>query len=260
MRRDEVFADSVNEEESGMKTKRADNPRRRVDSRGKVVISRLPLHERVAQQIRRLIVSGELPPGEKIRVAELAEDFDVSLTPLREALKVLAKENLVELTTNRGARVADISVESTRSLFEVISRLEALAAELAADRISADRLAQLEDLHTRMREHHEKGELAEYFELNRQIHDLVVSAANNPDLERVRTSLSAHVERARFLSAATTGHRDRSMADHEALMAALRAKDSEAARQVWQLHLERAGEETCRLVADWKKSLDTAAE
>lgn len=243
-----------------MKTKRADNPRRRVDGRGKVVISRLALHERVAQQIRQLIISRELAPGEKIRVAELAEDFDVSLTPLREALKVLEKENLVELTTNRGARVADISVDGTRSLFEVISRLEALAAELAAARISADRLAQLEELHAKMRAHHESGELSEYFQLNRQIHDLVVAAANNPDLERVRTSLSAHVERARFLSAATPGHRDRSMADHEELMVALRAGDSLAARDIWQRHLERAGTETCRLVAEWKEAVDTAAE
>jgi len=243
-----------------MISRRSENPRRRVNIRGKRIISRLPLHEQVAEQIRRMIVKGKLAPGEKIHVTDLAKDMDVSLTPMREALKVLAKENLVELMTNRGARVSDITVEGTRSLFEVISRLEALAAELAAMRITDDELDELEELHASMRQRHEASELAEYFELNRRIHDLVVDAAKNPDLSRLRTSLSFQVERARFLSVATPGHRDRSMADHERLMEALRLRDAQAARDVWQLHLERAGEETCRLVAHWREGEKTAAE
>ncbi|MDU8911651.1 GntR family transcriptional regulator [Aestuariicoccus sp. MJ-SS9] len=242
-----------------MKTRRSDHPRRRVDRRGKQAISRVPLHEQVAGEIRSMIVAGDLAPGEKVRVSELAEELDVSLTPMREALKILDKENLVELTTNRGARVSEITVEGTRSLFEVISRLESLAAELAAERITADELAVLEDLHARMRDCHETGDLPGYFDLNRQIHDLVVEAAKNPDLTRVRTSLAFHVERARFLSVGTTPHRDRSMADHEALMQALRERDAKAARDIWQTHLERAGNETCRLVAQWKEDAGATA-
>lgn len=243
-----------------MNTKRPRNSRQRLDRRGKVAISRLPLHEQVADQIRRLIVSGELAPGSKIRASELAQDLDVSLTPMREALKILDKENLVELTTNRGARVSGITVEGIRSLFEVISRLEALGAELAARRITDEELVVLEGLHQRMRGHHERDELADYFDLNRQIHDLIVEAAKNPDLTRVRTGLAFHVERARYLSVATSGHRDRSMQEHEDLMAALRARNPEAARSIWQTHLEHAGEESCRLVAKWKEAADTAAE
>ncbi|MBD3678544.1 MAG: GntR family transcriptional regulator [Rhodobacteraceae bacterium] len=242
-----------------MKTRRSDHPRRRVGRRGKVAISRVPLHEQVADEIRHMIVSGELVPGEKIRVSELAEDLDVSLTPLREALKILDKDGLVELMTNRGARVSDISVESTRSLFEVISRLEALAAELAASRITEHEMASLEDLHAQMRERHEAGDLPTYFDLNRRIHDLVVAAAKNPDLARVRTSLAFHVERARFLSVATEGHREKSMQDHDRLMVALRARDAAAAHDVWREHLERAGNETCRLVGLWKKETETTA-
>lgn len=242
-----------------MKTRKSDHPRRRVDRRGKVAISRVPLHEQVAGEIRHMIVSGDLPPGEKIRVSELAADLDVSLTPMREALKILDKDGLVELMTNRGARVSEISVEGTRSLFEVISRLEALAAELAARRITEAEMEELEDLHARMRERHEAGDLPAYFDLNRQIHDRVVAAAKNPDLARVRTSLAFHVERARFLSVATDAHRERSMQDHDRLMAALRQRDADAAHDVWEEHLERAGNETCRLVALWKKEAETTA-
>lgn len=242
-----------------MKTRRSDNPRRRVDRRGKVAISRLSLHEQVAEEIRYMIISGDLRPGEKIRVSELAEDLDVSLTPMREALKSLEKDGMVDLMTNRGARVSEISVEGTRSLFEVISRLEALAAELAAKRITEQEMQTLEDLHARMRDRHEAGDLPAYFDLNRQIHDLVVEAAKNPDLSRVRTSLAFNVERARFLSVATEAHRGKSVQDHERLMAALRQHDAEAAHDVWREHLERAGNETCRLVGLWKDEAEAAA-
>lgn len=244
-----------------MKTRRSDHPRRRLARGGRVAISRVPLHEQVAAEIRRLIVSGALAPGEKVKVAELAEELDVSPTPLREALKVLDKENLVELTTNRGARVADITVEGTRSLFELIARLEALAAELAAQRITQDELAALESLHSSMVSKHLAGDLPAYFDFNRQIHDLVVQAAKNPDLTRVRTSLAFQVERARFLAVAGDEHRARSVEDHEKLMGALRRRDAESAQMVWRTHLERAGKETCRLVALWKEGGEaTAAE
>jgi DNA-binding GntR family transcriptional regulator len=236
-----------------MKTRRSENPRRRINSRGKVVISRAPLHEQVAEEIRQAIIAGELAPGEKIKVNDLAADLDVSLTPLREALKILNQEGLVELMTNRGARVSEITVEGTRSLFEVISQLEALAAELAADRMTEDEMQALEDLHARMSESYAANDLAAYFDLNRRIHDLVVEAAKNPDLSRVRKSLSFHVERARFLSVATPSHRERSMREHEDLMRALRQRDASSARDVWQTHLVHAGQEACRLVALWKE-------
>ncbi|MGY3437413.1 MULTISPECIES: GntR family transcriptional regulator [unclassified Marinovum] len=242
-----------------MKTRRSDHPRRRVNNRGKVVISRAPLHEQVAEEIRHMIVTGKLAPGEKIKVAELAEDLDVSLTPMREALKVLGKENLVELMANRGARVTAFTVEGTRSLFEVISRLEALAAELAATRITAEELQAMEEAHRLMHESYEAKDLQTYFDLNLEIHNMVVEAAKNPDLTRVRTSLAFHVERARFLSMGTAGHRDLSMGDHEQLMQALRDGDGAKARDIWQVHLERAGNEACRLVALWEKDSDQTA-
>lgn len=198
-----------------------------------------------------MIVFGVLAPGEKIKVSELAAELDVSMTPLREALKVLDKENLVELTANRGARVTEISVSSTRDLFEVVSNLEALAAKLAALRITKVELDALEALHVRMKVCHNEGNMAAYFDLNREVHDLVVDAAKNNDLATVRTRLSFQVDRARALSSITSEHRDRSIEDHEALLDALRKRDSEAAQNIWQVHLERAGNECCRIVALW---------
>lgn len=235
-----------------MDTKKIPGRRKRLDSKGKLVISRLSLHEQVADQVRQLIVSGALPAGEKIPVSDLAEQLGVSLTPLREALKVLAGEQLVELVTNRGARVAPLTVEDTRLLFEVIAGMESLAAGLAAQRITPGELQEIEEKHAKMREHHLAGELDQYFELNRDIHDLVVQAAKNPTLVQIRSQLAVRAERARYLSISSHEHRADSMEDHEGLMRALRARDADAAEKVWKLHLERSGEETCRVVAEWE--------
>lgn len=228
-------------------------PGRRYDRKGKLIITRMSLHEQVINQLRRMIVTGELPAGEKIRINELAEDLEVSLTPLREALKVLAGEQLVELMPNRGARVAPMVVEEIRQLFEVIAGIEALAAELTAQRIADSELAQIEDKHARMRQHHEAGEKAPYFELNRQIHDMVVEFSGNPILVQTRAQLALRAERARYIAVASDAHRVEAMQDHEDLMVALRARDAETAHRVWRRHLASSGAETCRLLRLWEE-------
>ena len=227
--------------------------RRRLDGRGKLIINRLSLHEQVVNRLRQMIVSGMLAAGEKIRVTELSEELDVSLTPLREALKVLAGEQLVELMPNRGARVAPLTVEGTRLLFEVIAGIESNAAELAADRITVEELAEIEDRHARMKRHHENGEKDAYFELNREIHDMIVDFADNPILTQVRSQLAVQAERARFLSVASGAHRLEAMQEHEDVMAALRAHDTDAAREIWKRHLIRSGEEICRVLTLWEQ-------
>lgn len=239
-----------------MDTRANKRSRRKYDSRGKLIITRLSLHEQVVNQLREMIVTGELAAGEKIRVGDLAEQLDVSLTPLREALKVLAGEQLVELMPNRGARVAPLTVEDTRQLFEVIAGIEAIAAERTAARIDDDELAELEETHARMRQHHENGEKDEYFELNRRIHDLVVDYSGNPILAQVRSQLARRAERARFISVRSGSRRDEAMQDHEDLMEALRTHDAKAAHDIWRRHLTRSGEETCRVLKIWEQEAE----
>ncbi|WP_428649641.1 GntR family transcriptional regulator [Roseibium sp.] len=237
---------------NGMDAKTPAQRRRRYNAKGKLIISRLSLHEQVVNQLRDMIISGVLPTGEKIRFNELAEELQVSLTPLREAMKVLAGEQLVELMPNRGARVAPITVEGTRELFEVIAGIEALAAEYAATRITDEQLAELEEIQETMRGHHERGEKAPYFELNREIHDKIVEYAGNDILETIRSQLARRAERARFISVESGAHRIEAMQDHDDLMQALRDHDPKAAHEIWRRHLLSSGEETCRILKDWE--------
>jgi DNA-binding GntR family transcriptional regulator len=229
--------------------------RHRRTKRGKVVISREPLHLQVAERLRQMIVSGELAPEEKIRVGDLSGTLGVSLTPLREALKVLATEHLVELTPNRGARVAPLTVAETEDLFEVMAELEALAAKLSCQRMTDDQLQEIEGLHSEMKDYFQSGEKDGYFACNREIHDKIVTLARNPILINARKQLSVRAERVRYFSVAKGTRRDEAMQDHEDLMSAFRARNADAAHDVWRQHLVRSGRETCEVLREYKEQI-----
>lgn len=216
--------------------------------RGKIAIQRLALHEQVALRLRDLIVKGQLEPGERLHISELAERLNVSLTPMREALKVLAEEQLVELTPNRPTRIAPITVEGTRALFEVTAEIESLGAELAAARMSRDNLNSLEGLHAKMRDCHNATAIDDYFELNNGIHDLIAEFAGNPILTHMRSKLELRARRVRFHALQQGNRREEAMQEHENVMAAFRDKSPQAARQAWRIHFLNSGAEACRIL------------
>lgn len=214
----------------------------------KVKLSRKSLHERVADELRDQIISGMLKPGEKLAVNELALSIGVSLTPLREAIKLLAAESLIEVMPNRGARVAPITVEQTRALFEVIAGIESLAAELATLRMSDADRAHLADLHEQMRSHFDDPSPVHYFECNRKIHDKVVEYARNAILTEQRGKLAQQAARIRFFALKNLGRRSEAMQEHDELMQAFEARDPDAARRIWRKHLIGSGAQTIQLL------------
>src|SRR3982074_2956292 len=119
-----------------------------------IPIVRLSLHDETVARLRTMITEGDLLPGARIAERELCDRFGISRTPLREALKVLASEGLVELLPHRGARVTSLSAVELRDAFEIVATLEALAGELACRRMDDAALAQIEADHLRMAEHY----------------------------------------------------------------------------------------------------------
>jgi DNA-binding GntR family transcriptional regulator len=122
------------------------------------LIVRRSLHDEITNQLRDMIVEGDLKPGQKIPEPELCGRFGVSRTPLREALKVLAAEGIVQLLPNRGAVVAKITHEEIEQIFPIMGVLEALAGELACERITEEDLEKLRRLHKTMIGHYRRGE------------------------------------------------------------------------------------------------------
>ena len=210
--------------------------------RGRHSIERRSLHRAVADQIRDMIVEGELPPGERINEGALSDQFGISRTPLREALKVLASEGLVELRPNRGTRVAPITPEEVGELFEVVSGIERLAGELASLRMSDRDFERLQALHDRMEQHYEAGERHEYFRLNQQIHNTIVSLAGNTVLNATHASLMVRVRRARYMAIQSPDRWHESVQEHRAIMQALKARDSAKAGDLILHHVRRTGE------------------
>jgi DNA-binding GntR family transcriptional regulator len=216
----------------------------------KVKLSRKSLHEQVADELREQIISGVMKPGEKLAVNELALNIGVSATPLREAIKLLAAENLIEIEPHRGASVALITIEQTRHLFEVISGIESLAAELATTRMTESERDQLLALHEKMRSHFKDESPAKYFDCNRQIHDAIVAYARNPILSEHRDKLAQQAARVRFFALKDSRRREEGMQEHEDLMRAFEKRDSDAARSIWRKHLNGSGSQMIRLLKD----------
>lgn len=210
---------------------------------GAAPVDRAALHARAAERLRAMIVRGDLAPGEAIGEAELCAALGMSRTPLREALKLLAAEGLVDLRANRSARVAPLRAEETEELFEAVAGIERIAAELAARRADAGRLRRLRALQDRIERHHGRGELADYFALNQCIHQEIVAAAGNAALAAAHGSLLARAERARlFAIAASSARWAESVDEHREILAALEARDAERAGRALERHVLRTGE------------------
>ena len=205
-------------------------------------VPRAGLHEQAADKLRILIVRGDLKPGEALLEVGLSEALGISRTPLREALKQLAAEGLVELRLNRGAVVAPLRHEELAELFEAVSGIERCAAELAAVRMTVQDIARLEALQARIERHHARGELRDYIEINQQIHSTIVSFARNSVLKASHETLLARAERARFFALAADGRWDESVREHRQILAALKARDATRAGQLLGQHVRRTGE------------------
>jgi DNA-binding GntR family transcriptional regulator len=196
------------------------------------------LHEKLVVQLRDLLVEGEIEAGARISERLLCARFGVSRTPLREALKVLASEGLVDLLPNRGARVARLDGKDVEDMFEVMAVLEALSGRLACARIGEPALAEIRALHYQMLVHYVRRQLPEYFRLNQAIHEAIVEAAENPVLKATYLGLSGRIRRARYLANMSDERWAAAVAEHEEILAALSARDGERLARLLDAHLK----------------------
>ena len=148
------------------------------------------LYREVVQELREMILACELEPRSRVNEPSLCERFGISRTPLREAIKLLAAEGLLELLPNRGVRVAALSEAEIDELLQVIGPLEATGGELACERITDAELEVIEAAHLDMVEAWKIKDYERYFARNREIHDAIVAASRNGALLAVYRNLS----------------------------------------------------------------------
>ena len=195
------------------------------------------LHDEVAERLRELIVRGELPPGARLNERLICERFGISRTPLREALKRLASQGLVELLPNRGAIVAPLDVAKIRDMLEVMGVLEAQAAEQACRNATDEDLSALRARHEEMLRCFRRRDLAAYFAANQRIHLQLVELSGNRTLAEIYATLNANVQRVRYQANLSRARWQAAMAEHEQLMQALERRDARKARAIVRDHL-----------------------
>lgn len=207
-----------------------------------------PLRSLVRDQLRAMVITGELAPGTRLVEDRLAASLGVSRNPVREALQALAGEGFVELLPRRGAVVARVTRQQAEDLFDVRSSLEALAARLAARNAGPAGVARLREVLGQAREATERGELDLVAALNSDFHSTVVEIGGNDYLGLLVAPMARRVQWVFRASAAQRG--PHSWQEHEGMVLAIAAGDEEHAEALARAHVRAARASFLALAAD----------
>jgi DNA-binding GntR family transcriptional regulator len=205
-------------------------------------ITRAALHTQVAEALREQIVRGELEAGARLNEIELCETMGISRTPLREAIKLLEAESLIEIKPHKGASVAKISIETIEEIFQVLAPLERLALELAMARMSNNDFQAMQDMHDKMIVCYHAEDREGCFLNDVAFHSQIVSFAGNEVLKATHTNLTNRSQRGRFFAPRFPKAKlDEAMVAHETLIVAIMDRDIPAASQIMHDHVVRTG-------------------
>ena len=192
------------------------------------------LYEEVAEQLRQRIFRRELEPGSWIDELKIAEEFGISRTPLREALKVLAAEGLVTMKVRRGAYVTEMSEKDLRDVYHLLSLLESDAAGVVAERATPEQQQTLRDLHAELES--AAGNREAFFSVNERFHMALLDMANNRWRSQMVADLRKVMKLNRHNSLFKQGRIEDSLSEHRAILDAMLSRDAEGTRRAMQAH------------------------
>jgi DNA-binding GntR family transcriptional regulator len=202
-----------------------------------------PLYEEVAELLRQRIFAsktGDLEPGAWIDELKLAEEYGISRTPLREAIKVLAAEGLVTMKMRRGAYVTEVNAKDLRDVFHLMAVLEADAAGTVASTATAAQLQELEALHQQLEK--SAKDRVKFFTINEAFHVKLLEISDNKWRDQMVADLRKVMKLNRAQSLTRPGRIEESLAEHAAIMAALASRDVAAAQAAMRTHIESGQE------------------
>lgn len=201
---------------------------------------RKSLAEEAADRLRALILLEKLAPGASIPERDLARTLGVSRTPLREAMRALEAEGLIEYSETRRPRVAAPTLAELTNDLSVLGALEALAGEQACDRATPEEIDAVEALCRRMIETSDRSPPLEFFETDMAFHGAIVRASRNPSLIETHRQYNARLWRARFISSRRRPNRKRTLDQHREIAAAVARRDAAASAAALREHLRTA--------------------
>ena len=192
------------------------------------------LYVEVAELLRQRIFSRELMPGSWIDELKLADEYGISRTPLREALKVLATEGLVTMKVRRGAYVTEVSDSDLTDVYHLLALLESDAAAVVATKATETQLRELQSLHNELEK--AVADRERFFEINETFHMRLLEIANNRWRDQMVADLRKVMKLNRHNSLLKSGRIEESLAEHRAIMQALSVRDADSAAQRMREH------------------------
>lgn len=195
------------------------------------------LRGRVYHTIRENILNGEYRSDEELREIAIGKELGVSRTPVREALRQLELEGLVYIIPNKGAYVKGISEEDIRDIYMIRSRLEGLSARLAAEKITPEQMASLEEVIYLSEFHTEKENYEKVFEMDSKFHELLYEASGSKQLHHLLSDYHHYVQKVRKVSVATQTRAGQSTKEHQRILEAIKAHDPDRAEQLAKEHI-----------------------
>lgn len=200
-------------------------------------IPRSTLTEQIVNRLRDMIIQNQLIPGDYIRERVICSQLNVSRTPLREALHILATEGLIALIPNRGAVIASPSANEIEDMLQVLAVLEGFAGEKACLRATQEEIAEIKALHFEMMAAFSRGDRLEYFKLNQRVHLSIVAAARSQTLKEHHGLLNARLYRIRYQSNLHNEAWQTATGEHSEIMDALERRDASTLAILLRNHL-----------------------
>lgn len=197
------------------------------------------LYMQVADKLRDQIYQHQLKPGDAIDEMALCERYGISRTPLREALKVLDSEGLIELIPRKGSFVRNMDIDELNELFPVMAVLEGLCAREAVENCAEDDLKQLNGMHEKLEAYVLEGNIDAYYEQNFVFHQAIQDLSGNKWLQRIIGDLRKILRLARHMQLTIPGRLEASLEEHRQIMQAFAHGDAERADQCMQNHLKQ---------------------
>ncbi|MBI5886187.1 MAG: GntR family transcriptional regulator [Deltaproteobacteria bacterium] len=199
----------------------------------------LTLRERIADFIKDSIVSGNLKPGERVPEQEIAENFGISRTPIREAFRQLESEGFITVTPRKGAVVSPITDKDVSEFYEIKSLLEGHAAKTACPKLTVKDIKRLESLNEQMGRAAAKDDVKTFFKLDAEFHDTFLAACGNDKLQTFLNHLVRQFERFRITALALPGRMKDSLLQHAEIIEAFRKNDVDCVERLVRANAER---------------------
>lgn len=202
-----------------------------------------PLRDVIFNTIREAIIAGELKPGERLMEVQLADKMGVSRTPVREAIRKLELEGLVEMIPRKGAHVAEVSVKDIMDVLEIRASMDGLATALAAKRITPEEIKELKHVYSQFVTNVEKENVNGTIKKDAEFHDVIYRASRNDKLLQISNNLKEQVQRFRVIYLKGFGSTGDIIKEHEQIIEAITTKNPEMAQKIAYEHI-RTQEET----------------